>query len=357
MKILLVMDPGILVPPKGYGGHERLVYMLSQQYTRLGHEVHLLVTTGSKVPGCVVHDFGKEGFPPNKWDARKAIPTAWKFLWKHRNNFDLVHNFGRLAYLLPILNHPIKKIMTYGREISTANIKNINRLPNKNIVFTGCSNDLISRGNVAGRWEAVYNAIEFDKYTLQPVVPADAPLMFLGRIEEIKGCHTAIEIAKATGNDLIIAGNISPLAEEQLYFKSRIEPHINGKQIKYVGQVNDEQKNFYLQQAKALLFPIEWNEPFGMVMTEAMACGTPVIGFEKGSVPEVVTNGITGYVVETKNEMIEAVKKIHVIDRTLCRQTAFKSFDVSVVADHYLSLFGIADNASSKKVKPLAVDG
>ena len=112
MRILLVMDPGILVPPNGYGGHERLVYMFAKEYARLGNEVHLLVTTGSKVEGCTVHPFGKEGFPPNKWDARKAIPIAWNFLWKYRNHFDLIHNFGRLAYLLPILNHPIKKSMT-----------------------------------------------------------------------------------------------------------------------------------------------------------------------------------------------------------------------------------------------------
>lgn len=355
MKILLVMDPGIMVPPKGYGGHERLVYMLSQEYTRLGHEVHLLVTTGSKVPGCVVHDFGKEGFPPNKRDAIMAIPKAWSFLWKHRNNFDLVHNFGRLAYLLPILNHPIKKIMTYGREITQGNITNINRLPNKNIVFTGCSKNLISRGGIGGRWEAVYNAIEFNKYTLRPFVSANAPLIFLGRIEQIKGCHTAIEIAKATGNDLIIAGNISPLPEEQLYFKKQIEPLIDGRQIRYVGQVNDQQKNFYLQKAKALLFPIEWNEPFGMVMTEAMACGTPVIGYSKGSVPEVVKNGVTGYVVETKDDMIAAVSNVDKIDRSECREKAFKAFDVSVIANHYLSLFETPENLLPKKIRSMAV--
>jgi glycosyltransferase involved in cell wall biosynthesis len=347
-----VMDPGILVPPKGYGGHERLVYMFAQQYLKLGHEVHLLVTTGSKVPGCTVHDFGKEGFPPKKKDALLAIPTAWKFLWTNRNKFDLIHNFGRLLYLIPILNHKVKKIMTYGREIDAKNIEITNKLPNRNLVFTGCSSDLISRGSDAGRWETVYNAIEFDKYDLAQNILEDAPLMFLGRIEQIKGCHTAIEVARETGHNLIIAGNISPLPEEQEYFKNYIEPHIDGKQIKYVGQVNDVQKNFYLQQAKALLFPIEWNEPFGMVMTEAMACGTPVIGFKKGSVPEVVENGLTGFVVNNKQEMISAIGRLNIINRKLCRQTAFNRFDVSVVANNYLSLFGgenISRNKNQKK--------
>jgi glycosyltransferase involved in cell wall biosynthesis len=338
MRILLVMDPGILVPPKGYGGHERLVYMFAREYARLGHEVHLLVTTGSFVEGCVVHPFGKEGFPPKKWDARLAIPSAWWFLWKHRNDFDLIHNFGRLAYLLPVLNHPVKKVMTYGREISSRNIQIMNHLPNRNLVFTGCSNDLISRVQAGGYWEAVYNAIPFQQYELQPLVSEDAPLMFLGRLERVKGAHTAIAVARATGHRLILAGNVSPLEDERAYFENEIMPMIDGDQIQYVGALNDKEKNYYLGRAKALIFPIEWNEPFGMVMVEAMACGTPVIGFARGSVPEVVAEGITGFVVKNTDEMIAAVEKIKLLDRTKCRSTAQLQFDVSVVAAHYLRL-------------------
>lgn len=339
MKILLVMDPGIPVPPKGYGGHERLVYMFARQYQQMGHEVDLLVSPGSEVEGCKVYTFGKEGFPPEKKGARKAIPQAWKFLWLHRNKYDLVHNFGRLIYLLPILNHKVKKIMTYGREISKRNIKLINKLPNKNLIFTGCSADLISRGGVAGNWKIVYNAIDFSKYTLRESVPVDAPLMFLGRLERVKGCHTAIEVAKETGNKLIIAGNVSPLAEEQFYFKNEIEPHIDGTQIVYIGQVDDLQKNYYLGSSKALLFPIEWNEPFGMVMVEAMACGTPVIGFGRGSVPEVIDDNVTGYVIDTTEGMIEIVTGIDSISRKECRATAIKCFDSLVIAEKYLKLF------------------
>lgn len=339
MKILLVMDPGILVPPKGYGGHERLVYMFARQYQRMGHEVHLLVTSGSVVENCTVHPFGKEGFPPKKKDARIAIPMAWKFLWKHRNDFDLIHNFGRLIYLLPVLSHPIKKIMTYGREISPRNIKWINKLPNKNIVFTGSTQDLISRGGVAGRWEVVYNAIDFSKYTLQPMYDDNAPLIFLGRLERTKGCDVAIAVANATNNKLIIAGNVSKLPEEIAYFKQRIEPFIDGEQIKYVGQVNDEMKNHYLGKSKALLFPINASEAFGLVMAEAMACGTPVIGFNIFSVGEVIEEGITGFKVDNEKQMQAAIKKLPAIDRTLCRKYAQEKFDVPVVAEKYLSLF------------------
>lgn len=338
MRILLVMDPGILIPPKGYGGHERLVYMFAREYCKLGHEVHLLVTEGSEVEGCTVHSFGKEGFPPKKLDARLAIPTAWKFLWNNRKKFDLIHNFGRLAYLLPVLNNPVKKIMTYGREISSKNIQKINQLPSKNMVFTGCSQNLISRVAAGGRWEVVYNAIDFSKYNLQPEVGADAPLIFLGRIEKVKGLHTAIKVVKTTGDKLIIAGNKSPLKDELAYFKNEIEPHIDGEQIKYVGAVNDEQKNHYLGISKALLFAIEWNEPFGMVMVEAMACGTPVIGFKIGSVNEVIADGITGFKVDSLDEMITSIKKSALIDRQDIRAYAEKLFDIKVIAKQYLQL-------------------
>jgi glycosyltransferase involved in cell wall biosynthesis len=338
MKILMVMDPGILVPPNGYGGIERIVEIFAIEYTKMGHEVHLLVTTGSYVEGCTVYPFGKEGFPPKKADALKALPTAWRFLWKYRNDFDLVHNFGRLAYLIPLLNHPVKKIMSYQREIRNRNIWLINKLRNKNMFFTACSADLLSRIEGQGTWAAIYNAIIFSKYNLQQTVEADAPLMFLGRLERVKGCHTAIEVAKKTGHKLIIAGNISTLPEEIDYFEKEIKPHIDDQQIIYVGALNDEQKDYWLGISRALIFPVEWNEPFGIVMIEAMACGTPVIGFNRGSVNEVIDEGITGYKVNNRDEMVEAVKRISYIDRQKCGEHAKKRFDASVVALEYLGL-------------------
>ncbi|MDO9374769.1 MAG: glycosyltransferase, partial [Ferruginibacter sp.] len=336
MKILMVMDPGILVPPVGYGGIERLVEIFAIEYKKLGHEVHLLVTPGSYVEGCIVHPFGKEGFPPKKKDARKAIPIAWRFLWRHRNYFDLVHSFGRLAYLLPIMGHPVKKIMTYQREIDGRNIRWVNRLRCNNMFFTACSKDLLSRIEGNGNWAVVYNAVSFDKYSLSELVPATAPLIFLGRIERIKGCHTAIQLAKRTNNTLVIAGNISALPKEIDYFENEIKPFIDGKQIIYVGALNDEQKNQYLGAAKALVFPIEWNEPFGIVMIEAMACGTPVIAFNKGSVTEVIDEGITGFKVDSFAQMELAVKKLDTFDRASCRARAKSRFDAPQIALQYL---------------------
>ncbi|MEO6456051.1 MAG: glycosyltransferase [Ginsengibacter sp.] len=346
MKILIVMDPGILVPPKEYGGHERLVDMFARQYTNMGHEVHLLVTRGSAVQGCTVHPFGKEGFPPKKSDAKKNILYAWKFLWKHRNDYDLIHNFGRLIYTLPVLRHPVKKIMTYGREITNRNVRMFHYLKGKNIVYTACSSNLLSRVSTEGDWKVVHNAIEFLKYTLKENISDEAPLIFLGRIEKVKGCHTAIKVAKAIGKSLIIAGNISSLSQDRIYFENEIQPYIDGEQIKYVGAVNDAQKNEYLGKAKALLFPIEWNEPFGIVMIEAMACGTPVIAYNKGSVEEVIDEGITGYKVNSFEEMISAVKRVDLIKRRECREQAKKRFNVSEIATRYLTII----NEPAKKI-------
>ncbi|MES1226475.1 MAG: glycosyltransferase [Bacteroidota bacterium] len=339
MKILLVMDPGILVPPEGYGGIERIVALLAEEYHRQGNEVDILATRGSYVEGCATYPIGEKGFPPSKKEMNKAIITAWKFIRKNRNNYDLIHNFGRLLYLFPVLNHPVKKIMCYQREITANNIRIYNLLPNKNIIFSGCSADLVKRAAAPGRWVAIHNAVDFTKYCLRTSLASDAPLIFLGRIERIKGCHTAIKVAKDTNNRLIIAGNKSSLPEEVSYFEKEIAPYIDNQQIIYVGEVNNEQKNEWLGKSKALLMPIEWNEPFGIVMIEAMACGTPVIAFNKGSVNEVIEENVTGFKVASEEEMICAVSKINRIDRAGCRNFSCLKFNIPVIAGDYLNLF------------------
>jgi len=338
MRILLIMDPGIPVPPQTYGGHERLVSLFAEEYQRLGHQVTLLAGPGSHCSGDTV-TFGTNDLARSESERFKEARFAWSYLRKNKRDFDLVHNFGRLIYLLPVLNASVKKIMTYGRPVSTRGIKAVNTLPIRNIIFTACSDYCVSTGNVAGKWKTVYNAIDFSQYDVKEKADKDAPLIFLGRLDRIKGAHTAINVAKTTGNQLILAGNIPDTADNFTYYKTEIEPQIDNKQIIYTGPLNDVQKNEYLGQAKALLFPIEWDEPFGMVMIEAMACGTPVIAFKKGSVPEVVENGTTGFIVNNAAEMGQKVSEVSNIDRGLCRSTAGGRFDVKVIARQYLSLF------------------
>jgi len=331
------MDPGIPVPPPLYGGHERLVYMFAEEYHKLGHEVTLLAGPESHCSGKTI-TFGTNDLSRSRKIRFKEARAVWRFLRKNGNDFDLIHNFGRLIYLLPVLNSPVKKIMTYGRPVAPMGIKVVNALPNRNLIFTACSNYCVSTGNVMGTWKTVYNAIDFSQYQLKETVNDDAPLMFLGRLDRIKGVHTAIKVAKATGGKLLIGGNITHTADNHSYFKTEIEPKIDGQQIIYLGALNDSQKNEYLGQAKALLFPIEWDEPFGMVMIEAMACGTPVIAFNRGSVGEIV-NTENGIIVNNESEMAEAASAIKNIDRKACRKSAEARFDVSVIAKEYLTLF------------------
>jgi glycosyltransferase involved in cell wall biosynthesis len=329
------MDPGIPVPPALYGGHERLVYMFAEEYIRLGHHVTLLAGPHSHCSGDTT-TFGKNDLHRSSFQKTIELAFVWRYLRSRADNFDLIHNFGRLLYLVPILNHNVNKIMTYGRPITKKWVDLINKLPNKNLIYTACSTDCIKIGNATGRWETVYNAIDFDKYQVNTSVEKDAPLIFLGRIEEVKGTHTAVQVALQTNNSLIIAGNLED--EHRSFFERHIEPYIDDVQIKYLGPINDEQKNHYLGKSKALLFPIEWDEPFGMVMVEAMACGTPVIGYTIGAVPEVVDTGITGYHVRNIEEMKEALAKIDIIDRKKCREKAKERFNLSKIALDYLLL-------------------
>jgi glycosyltransferase involved in cell wall biosynthesis len=338
MRILLIMDPGIPVPPKLYGGHERLVYQFAEEYVKLGHQVTLLAGPGSDCSGTVI-TFGVNDLNRSGIKRYAEVAFVWRYLLNNHKNFDLIHNFGRLIYLLPVLSQSVKKIMTYGRPVSNRGIRVMNALPNKNLIFTACSNYCVSTGNIVGKWATVYNTIDFEQYQLKSSVSDDAPLIFLGRLDRIKGVHTAIDVARQTGNTLLIAGNLSHTADNYAYFKTEVEPHIDDDRIKYIGPLNDQEKNKYLGQAKALLFPIEWNEPFGIVMIEAMACGTPVIAFNKGSVPEVIDDGITGFRVNNASEMIGALNRLSSIDRKSCREQAEQRFNVNKIAKQYLDLF------------------
>jgi glycosyltransferase involved in cell wall biosynthesis len=338
MKILLIMDPGIPVPPKLYGGHERLVYLFAEEYQRLGHDVTLLAGPGSYCSGKTT-TFGINMLQRSGLQKLKELLFVWKYLYTNHRVFDMVHNFGRLLYMVAILPAKTKKVMTYGRRVTHFGIRAVNYLPNKNMVFTACSNYCVNTGNMAGKWQTVYNTIDFKNYQLVEKVADNAPLIFLGRLDKIKGVHIAIAVAKATNHKLIIAGNVSHTLDNLNYFKTEIEPLVDNDQIRYVGALNDAEKNVYLGQAKALLFPIQWDEPFGMVMIEAMACGTPVIAFNKGSVPEVVNEGVTGLIANNEAEMIAKLALVGGINRKTCRDTARERFDLNKIAKEYLCLF------------------
>ena len=166
-----------------------------------------------------------------------------------------------------------------------------------------------------GVWHLVYNGVDLSAFDFTKAVRPDAPLVFLGRIEHIKGTHLAIDVARKTGIPLVIAGNIAP--EHRAYFTGQVQPHIDGKLITFLGPVDDAQKNDLLGRARALLMPVLWEEPFGIVMAEAMACGTPVIGLARGAVPEIVEEGKTGFVCGDLDGLVTAANRVGAIDKPL----------------------------------------
>jgi len=251
--------------------------------------------------------------------------------------YDIVHSFSRIAYLAPILPLRIPKLMSYQREISSRTTSLAHELARGTLEFSAISRHMMERSRLLGRWHLVPNGIALRAYDYRATVAADAPLVFLGRIEEIKGAHLAVEAARRAGRSLILAGNVPP--EHQAWFEARIAPHIDGDRVRYVGPVDDAQKSAHLGRACALLMPILWEEPFGIVMAEAMACGTPVIGFGRGAVPEVVAHGETGFVVDTVEAMAAAVARLPAVSRGACRARVERHYSDTAVTEGYLGVY------------------
>ena len=335
LRIALVADPYVPVPPVHYGGIERVVAFLVEGLVARGHHVTLWAAPGSDVP-CETVEYG---VPPHtgRVDRLRELAQVAVPLFRRRAEFDVVHSFGRLAALMPLLPLPLPKIQSYQREITPRSIALAQRLGGDSITFTACSTNCRRPVSHLGRWETVYNGVPMADYDFRPDVPEDAPLTFLGRIERIKGTHNAIEVARRTGRRLVIAGNVPD--EHRTYFEAEVAPHLDGEQIRYVGPVDDRQKNEMLGASAAFLMPIEWEEPFGIVMAEAMACGTPVIGTRRGSVPEVVEEGVTGFVCDEVDAMVAAVGRLGELDRAATRARCEAFFSDTAIVDAYEDLY------------------
>ncbi len=341
MRIGITVDPYLPVPPQHYGGIERVVAFLVRELRKRGHEVTLFAHPDSDVADRLV----PYGVPPHEGLARRTreLWQVGSVVWKMRGQFDLVHSFGRLAALLPVLgSRRLAKIQSYQRDgIPWRSVQVANVLAGDSICFTACSarmfRERMQQGAVASQWEVIFNGVDLDSYEFKRSVAPDAPLVFLGRLEPIKGAHHAIQIAYATGKKLVIAGNQVKSCQD--YFAREIAPHIDGRQIQYVGPVDDQQKNLLLGSARAFLMPIDWEEPFGIVMAEALACGTPVIGFNRGSVPEVIQDGTNGYICRDVVEASKAVARLDQIDRAEVRRDCESRFSHTVIVDQYEHLY------------------
>jgi glycosyltransferase involved in cell wall biosynthesis len=335
MDIAITVDPERPVPPRLYGGIERIADMLICGLTERGHEVTLYAHADSDVP-CRLRPYPAERSQHPIDLVRNTLHVSKMAL----SPPDLIHSFGRLAYLATLLPMDVPKIMSYQREPSLDRIEQATWLAKEgSLIFTGCSEHIAAQIRPQAPAYAIYNGVPLDAYDFKASVEADAPLVFLGRIQHIKGTHLAVEIAQRTSHSLVIAGNVPDADEHQRYFREKVEPHLDGDQIRYVGPVDDEEKNDLLGRAAAFLMPIDWEEPFGIVMAEAMACGTLVIGTRRGSVPEVVEHGVTGFVCDDVDAMVEAVRRIDTIDRADVRARFEEHFSDRAIVDAYETLY------------------
>jgi glycosyltransferase involved in cell wall biosynthesis len=342
LHIAITADPYLPVPPRFYGGIERVIDLLVRGLADRGHHITLFAHPDSRTAG----DLRPYGSHPHSghWRRAQELWAVGAGLWQTRRRVDVVHSFGRLAAMLPILPlRGLPKIQSYQREVPWRGVRRATRLAGDTLCFTGCSSrlyaDAARQGASAAQWRTIFNGVDLTRYTPVARVPDDAPLMFLGRLERIKGPHHAIAIARAAKRPLVLAGNIPDRAEDAAFYHREVAPHVDGQHVAYIGPVDDAQKNVWLGRAAALLMPIEWDEPFGIVMAEALACGTPVIGFGRGSVPEVVRHGVNGFIGNTVAEAAAFVPQLWTLDRDAIRIDCSDRFGHEATVTAYERLY------------------
>lgn len=347
LNILVIADPHHPIPPDVYGGTERIVHLLCQGLQQRGHYVHLLAGEGSHAYGgkLLIHKA-----PTLDYSSRAFQKILFQLLLLYlvtTTKIDAIINFGRLDYLEFLFKTPIPLICRFANLVDQNKIDFVlkRRLNKKQTKFIGISQNQVRGLTPKEQIEVVYNSVDIEKFDFQPQ-PANPPyLAFLGRLNKNKGIDIAIEVAKQSGVFLKIAGNIPDEPGAKELFETVIKPEL-GSSCEWLGPVNDQQKNELLGGAIALLFPIQWSEPFGIVMIESLACGTPVIATPRGSVPEVITEGKTGFTGTSIDKLVLAVQKIGQIDRYNCRREVEENFDCNVMVQQYLNVINRVTNSS-----------
>lgn len=333
LKIAMLAPLFLRIPPEKYGGSEFIIYYLANSLVERGHKVDLYATKNSKTKANLIpiKDQGLwEKKQPTDCDATH-LKSIYKIIEKSKD-YDLIHDhLGSLSTVIayncktpvistqhvPLTDDRADLYRKFKKHFFPVSISDDQRKPYPNLNFVG----------------TVYNGIPVNDYSYNDK-PKDY-FCFLGRFDPKKGAKEAIEIAEKAGIKLIMAAKI----EDKDYFKKYIEPKIDDKKIIYIGEVNFSEKNKLLREAKALISPIQWDEPFGLVIPEANACGTPVIGNRRGSYPEIIKPGINGYLVNNIEEAVSAVKKIDQLKRIDCRKFVEDNFTIEKMTSGYEELY------------------
>jgi glycosyltransferase involved in cell wall biosynthesis len=320
------------IPPQKYGGTERVVSYLTEGLVKRGHRVTLFASGDSKTRAKLISITKKHliarGVPWQDWWWNNL---NYSFAFERAKEFDLIHShwtpvgmFFQGIVKTPVLHtlHNIPRKTDHRWPI-------FRYYKNSNVVFISKKQKVNSLVRFKNEW-VVYNGLDISqfKFNLSP----KNYFIWIGRICPDKGTDLAIKIAKKRGIKLLLAGQLQPMYQD--FFKKEIKPHL-GQKIKYIGELSQAQLSSFYGSAKALIYPHRWQEPFGLVMIESMACGTPVIAFNRGSVPEIVKDGKTGFVVNSIKEAVEAVKKIDQINRLDCRKWVEEKFTVEKMVDNY----------------------
>jgi glycosyltransferase involved in cell wall biosynthesis len=337
MRIAQVAPLWECVPPPAYGGTELVVSRLTDGLVRQGHDVTLFATADSQtlanlVPGAP-SSLRVAGVTPNEYQVYDLMQM--NRLIEQSDQFDIIH-FHVDAIALPfantlkvpcvhtvhgILNPLVEKLFAQSKHQNFVSISNSQRRTDLGLNYVG----------------TVYNGIDPDTYVFHPQ-PSDPPyLAFLGRMSPEKGPHLAIEIAKRTGWHLKMAGKVDRADKE--FFAAEVEPLIDGEQIVYLGEANHAQKSDVMGNAVATLCPLTWREPFGLVMTESMVCGTPVIAIALGSAPELILHGKTGFLCKDVDECVAAIDRIGEIDRQTCHDHVVQNFSAETMVKGYEAVY------------------
>lgn len=333
MRIAQVAPLWERVPPPAYGGTELVVSILTDELVRRGHDVTLFATGDSDTlarlePGCEMA-LRPAGYLPPEYAVYEQMQLCKVF--QRAAEFDIIHShidYPALPYVsfskTPVVHTlhgtftpTTEKIFSQHRRQNFISISNSQRRPDLGLNYVA----------------TVYNAIAVDRFTFYEQPDEPPYLAFLGRMSKEKGPHLAIAIAKQSGWRLKMAGKID--YDNRRFFEQEVEPHIDGKQIEFWGEADHAFKNELMGRAVATLFPITWQEPFGLVMAESMACGTPVIAMALGAAPEVIADGKTGFLCNTVEECVEAVANIPQISRQSCRAHVEANFSVARMVDGY----------------------
>jgi glycosyltransferase involved in cell wall biosynthesis len=336
MRIAQVAPLWERVPPPAYGGIELVVSLLTDELVRRGHEVTLFAS-GDSISLAKLESVHAR--------ALRLDPTVKEYqiyemlqlsqVYQQAQDFDIIHS------------HMGCSALPYAHFVKTPTVHTLHGVftPDNEKMYTHAHRQpyvSISDAQREARLRlncisTVYNGIDVDSYKFY-AQPSEPPyLAFLGRLSPEKGPHLAIEIAKRTGWKLKIAGKID--AVDRDFYETELKPHIDGTQIEYLGEANHVQKNALMGNAVATLFPITWREPFGLVMVESMASGTPVIGMRLGSAPEVIAHGKTGFLCDTVEDCMAALDQIERIDRADCRQHILDNFSVQKMTDGYEAVY------------------